>query len=416
MVSTVAPTADSETTSASNLQIRLLGTPQILLHGEPITDRLRAKAQALLFYLAVTQRPHNREVLASLLWPEASSSQGSKNLRNRLSELRKLLGDYLIITRQTIAFDLTSNYWLDTALFPKRPPHALSPRLADHESTPEQNDLRPDALAQAQEAIQHYRGDFLAGFHIGEAITFEEWATVQREQFRERALNALWALVTHHLNHTRYDDGLRYCIRMLELDAWNEEAHRTKMIMLAGSGQRNAALAHYESCRQILMDEFGVEPTLETQNIYEQIRRGDLDGIPATAQDNDGNKISVISPALEPEQSQQFGEVSPEQEEAPEPEIAQHLFDLIEMPEVEAFYGRTEELAQLDTWLVQEESRLVTILGIGGQGKTALAAEFVEKLKSGKGEKSQSGKVEKLQGGNVTDPSTLQLFNSSTLH
>jgi GTPase SAR1 family protein len=49
-----------------------------------------------------------------------------------------------------------------------------------------------------------------------------------------------------------------------------------------------------------------------------------------------------------------------------------------EAPESKVFYGRTNELATLEKWLLNEQSRLVTLLGMGGIGKTALIVKFVE--------------------------------------
>lgn len=50
------------------------------------------------------------------------------------------------------------------------------------------------------------------------------------------------------------------------------------------------------------------------------------------------------------------------------------------IPHNEALYGRQAELSQLRQWLVEERCRLIAILGMGGQGKTALAAHFVRSL------------------------------------
>ncbi|MBW4674352.1 MAG: hypothetical protein KME52_10125 [Desmonostoc geniculatum HA4340-LM1] len=44
------------------------------------------------------------------------------------------------------------------------------------------------------------------------------------------------------------------------------------------------------------------------------------------------------------------------------------------------FYGRTEELARLEQWIVDEQCRLVTVLGIGGIGKTALSVKFTQQI------------------------------------
>jgi len=46
--------------------------------------------------------------------------------------------------------------------------------------------------------------------------------------------------------------------------------------------------------------------------------------------------------------------------------------------DVPAFYGRETELAALDRWILTERCRAVALLGLGGTGKTALAAKWLE--------------------------------------
>lgn len=49
--------------------------------------------------------------------------------------------------------------------------------------------------------------------------------------------------------------------------------------------------------------------------------------------------------------------------------------------DISAFQGRVEELSALQQWILRDRCRLVAVLGMGGIGKTALAAKLVELVK-----------------------------------
>jgi DNA-binding SARP family transcriptional activator len=55
--------------------------------------------------------------LAGLLWGDKSEGSAKANLRKSLSKLGQMLGDVLIITRQTVAFNRDRAYWLDVEVF-----------------------------------------------------------------------------------------------------------------------------------------------------------------------------------------------------------------------------------------------------------------------------------------------------------
>src|SRR5579871_2517347 len=78
------------------------------------------KAEALLVYLASTRRPYPREMLADLLWEERSQSVALSNLRPILTSLRQQVAPYVSITRQTVAFNLDSAWWLDAVELQQR--------------------------------------------------------------------------------------------------------------------------------------------------------------------------------------------------------------------------------------------------------------------------------------------------------
>jgi DNA-binding SARP family transcriptional activator len=98
------------------LSLSLLGAFQATLDGEPVTGFRSIKVRALLAYLATeSDRPHHRETLAALLWPEQPERVARSNLRYALSNLRKAIGDRhtdaprLLVTRETVQFDCASD-------------------------------------------------------------------------------------------------------------------------------------------------------------------------------------------------------------------------------------------------------------------------------------------------------------------
>ena len=78
----------------AHLSLSLFGPWHVTLDGQPVTGFESAKVRALLAYLAVeADRPHHRDALAGLLWPEVPDSTARNNLRQALANLRQAIGD-----------------------------------------------------------------------------------------------------------------------------------------------------------------------------------------------------------------------------------------------------------------------------------------------------------------------------------
>ena len=358
------------------LRLRLLGLPQILIGDQPLTGFTTTKAQALLFYVAVTAgTPHPRDTIATLLWGEMAETQAKQNLRTVLPELRRLVGAHLHIDRQTIAFDRSSSYWLDVERFR----HSLRPGQS------------PVALATRQAAVDLYQGDFLSGFYVNNAPAFEAWVLAQREQLHLLAVEALVGLVNDYTQQTAYTAALAANRRLLALEPWSEPAHRQQMVLLAQTGERAAALAQYESCRRILATEFGVEPLAETTALYAQIRRGwpgrqgetrpaEIGVSPPARVDHQLAAAAVVEGALPRPEAEPTAEHPPTDEGAVAQSELQGPVVGHNLPPRTKLFGRQPELALLQRWIVEDGCQLVGIFGIGGQGKTTLAATFVRGL------------------------------------
>ena len=178
------------------LRLTLLGRPQVICDDTPLTGWALQKSLALLAYLAVTGRPHSRGALAGLLWPDCTEANARSSLRKVLAELRQRVPSHLTITRAEVAFDRASAYWLDVEAFERGIGRALALR---------ESPVSRAGAAALVEAIELYRGDFLAGLDVHRAPAFEEWLLLEREHLRSLALRALHALVDHHAARAQPD-------------------------------------------------------------------------------------------------------------------------------------------------------------------------------------------------------------------
>ena len=140
------------------LGLFLLGAPHINLDAHPQTALTSVKAQAVLFYLAVTGQSHTRASLAPMLWGDVTDAVARANLRKALQQLREPLAPWLKISRDNVALMPDNRYWVDVVEF--------------DDAFREANGGITDRL---RHALDLYRGDFLQGFYVRNAPDFEAW-------------------------------------------------------------------------------------------------------------------------------------------------------------------------------------------------------------------------------------------------
>src|SRR5512136_3050429 len=148
----------------ARLSLSLLGSFRVTLDGDAVTGFKSNKERALLAYLATEgDRPHRREVLAGLLWPQWPDRDALGNLRYALSNLRQVIGDrtaeppFLLITHDTLQFNAASDHRLDVRL------------LTD---SAEAGRAHPLPIEELQRAGAAYQGSFLEGFSVNDSAGF----------------------------------------------------------------------------------------------------------------------------------------------------------------------------------------------------------------------------------------------------
>ena len=307
------------------LSIHTLGGVIIERGGKLVTGFDTRKTVALLVYLAGTNRQHPRETIAEMLWEERTQSQSLHSLRPLLTNLRKTVGPYVTITRDAIGMKPNSRWWLDTNAF---------------ESGVSSTDIQ--TLAKA---LDLYQGEYLEGFYV-DSQAFDEWRRIESERLHYTALDGFDRLVDHHLSQGDYAKGLKHAMSLLRLEPLRERTYYQLMRLLMETGQREAALKQYETCRRLLQAELGIDPTPDTTNLYRQI----LDGHTVHVRTQPDPRSDMVDVAL-----------------------VRHIDDVSARSRPPAqLIGRAPLIAEVEADL--EAGDQILLQGFAGVGKTAIAA------------------------------------------
>ncbi len=333
----------ADKSAIQTLSIQTFGGVAIRLGDNPHPLRFETRSvDALLIYLACQQRPVSRDFLAELFWPERTQKQARANLRLALHRLRHLLAPYLVTTPQSIALAAAAPAQIDSLIFAA---HLAAGRLV--------------------EATELYQGDFLDGFYLDGSPAFEQWALLERERLRTLIIAAHQQRIGQLVTQSAHGAAVTVAQQLLHLDPLHEPTHRQLMRLFVQDGQRAAALAQYERCCQLLQHELDVTPDEATTTLAEQIRSGEFD------------KGTRLRPEAQPEGRQDDRMTS-----SPDSLVTLSPLNLVtasslhNLPlQTTPFIGRELELAQIALLLTNPDCRLLTLLGVGGMGKTRLALE-----------------------------------------
>jgi hypothetical protein len=129
---------------------------------------------------------------------------------------------------------------------------------------------------------------------------------------------------------------------------------------------------------RILSQEFGEK--VNKKNFRSAIERLQVSIVSHLEQHH--NKIGSFNICGETLYSPDIPNLHPPNQEAANSKQTKTLHqDLSEMPELGDFFDRTSELQTLTTWILQQNCRLITLIGISGIGKTSLAVQLVQQIK-----------------------------------
>jgi DNA-binding SARP family transcriptional activator/predicted ATPase len=297
-----------------------------LRHGAQIIAVPTEKARALLAYLAVSGQAESRRSLAALFWPRLPAEAAAANLTQTIWLIRRavaacgvdpLLSDQLTLrlNPSEIASDCAALDEADRRL-----------QAHDHRDAAE----CPACLQRLRQALTPLRLGFAIGLELQDAAGFNEWLLLERERRRRRHVEQLTLLARASEREQQYARAADELEQALRFDHYDEGLQQRLVRVLAFDGRRMAALERRQQFVTLLRNELGIEADAAGAQVAEQIRHGLL-----------------RPPALPP----------------------------LELPyQPPRLFGRDDDLLRLHEVLSRRGCRLVTISGIGGVGKTALAA------------------------------------------
>lgn len=247
--------------AGSPVRIRLLGGFEVSTADSLVIDGSwrHSKARAVLELLALragTTLLH-REQVYEAVWPDAASEQAADNFRKSLQFIRAasarggLRPEKMIIVTRSMT-GLAAGVWVDAQAFKSEARKALE----------------EDARFRIETAAALYRGELLPD------ARYESWTEPYRDE-----LGSLYAELVLRLGELEIEAGLLPLARehvegALNLNPANERVHRAMMRLYVRDGRRSDALLQYHRCCSLLGQELGVEPSAETQQLFQQIRDG----------------------------------------------------------------------------------------------------------------------------------------------
>lgn len=232
------------------LQVYTFGQFEVLRDGRPLEYSRKApkKTIALLKAIIAFGGTNVREQrLVDAFWSDEEGDVATRSLGAALHRLRKLLGDNDAIVQQGNALSLDkSRVWVDVWAF---------------------EDLLAQPDSDTAEVLSLYRGAFLA------EDDGEPWPVTTRERLRGRFIHAVAEVGKRLEDAHRPDAAIECYLRGLDADPVIEQFYQGLMRCYTALERRSEALSAYQRLKRMLSISLGVQPSVQTERLYQALRR-----------------------------------------------------------------------------------------------------------------------------------------------
>jgi predicted ATPase/DNA-binding SARP family transcriptional activator len=317
------------------VRICLTARVRVEADGTAVPVGLGRLASLALAYLAVERhRPVTHDELAEALWGEDLPQSWRTSLRGIISRVRSVLAAAGLSPSEVLA----SSHGCYQLHLPDSA--VVDVEVADSVLAEAVEELRAGrvdlARTAAAEAVEVAAGQFVPG-----AGTL--WAEQRQAELRAVRVHALEVLAEACSSTGSHEAAVRAAEEAVALEPLRESAHRRLLLAHAAAGNRGEALRAYQRCRDLLVHELGVNPSATTEAAYMSLLQDDV--VPP---------VGTRRPGLDGARAR--------------------------VP-LTSFVGRSERVGEVRRLL--GSSRLVTLTGPGGVGKSRLAVELADSFPGG---------------------------------
>jgi DNA-binding SARP family transcriptional activator len=238
------------------MEFRLLGPLEVLADDRAL-QLAGGKQRALLALLLLhPNETVSADRLIDELWGDSPPASAAKIVQVYVSQLRKALGDGVLLTRAPGYLLKVDAEKLDTRRFEQLLEQARR-RLAEGKAE--------RARALLEEALRLWRGSPLADF------AYDDFAQTEIARLEELRLAALEERVEADLVLGRHGDVVPELEALVAKHPLRERLRGQLMLALYRSGRQAEALAAYQAARRTLAEELGLEPSEALQRLEKAI-------------------------------------------------------------------------------------------------------------------------------------------------
>jgi LuxR family maltose regulon positive regulatory protein len=232
-----------------------LGRSQVKIGGQLVhlADWKTQSVRDLFFYFLQHSEGVTKEEIGEEFWPESDPNTLRLRFKNSIYRVRRALGsESIILVDEEYRFNRSIDYEYDVEYF------------LDEVKNAQTSKDREDQILHLKNAVKHYRGDFLPKLDY-------EWVLIQREKLHRSFLAAISNLVNLLIQTEEYQQAIYFSHYAVEIDPCHESSHRSAMLAYSALGDRANIARQYEKCKALLLNDLGVAPSKQTENLYKTL-------------------------------------------------------------------------------------------------------------------------------------------------